>query len=135
MRQAFRGRKDGIRFSATIHWYPGEPDSMDTIAQYLKPQLKKIGIDLQLRPPADFMSWYKTVAGWQHDMTMSNIYSYADPMIGVHRLYLCDNQKHVVWTNTSGYCNPKLEEIMKKGGGGKRSGQNERNCTCSFNRS
>lgn len=110
----FPRKKDGIRFSATIHWYPGEPDSMDTIAQYLKPQLKKIGIDLQLRPPADFMSWYKTVAGWQHDMTMSNIFSYADPMIGVHRLYLCDNQKHVVWTNTSGYCNPKLEEIMKK---------------------
>ena len=103
-----------MRFSATIHWYPGEPDSMDTIAQYLKPQLKKIGIDLQLRPPADFMSWYKTVAGWQHDMTMSNIFSYADPMIGVHRLYLCDNQKHVVWTNTSGYCNPELDEIMEK---------------------
>ena len=45
---------------------------------------------------------------------MSNIFSYADPMVGVHRLYLCDNQKHVVWTNTSGYCNPKLEEVMQK---------------------
>ncbi len=110
----FPKKKGGIRFSATIHWYPGEPDSMDTIAQYLKPQLKKIGIDLQLRPPADFVSWYKAVAGWQHDLTMSNIFSYADPMIGVHRLYLCDNQKHVVWTNTSGYCNPKLDDIMKK---------------------
>lgn len=107
-------KENGIRFSATIDWYPGEPDSMDTIAEYLKPQLKKIGIDLQLQPPADFLSWYKRVAGWQHDMTMSNIYSYADPMIGVHRLYLCDNQKHVVWTNTSGYCNPQLDEIMSK---------------------
>lgn len=110
----FPKKEGGIRFSATIHWYPGEPDSMDTMAQYLKPQLKKIGIDIQLRPPADFLSWYKAVAGWQHDMTMSNIFSYADPMIGVHRLYRCDNQKHVVWTNTSGYCNPKLDEIMEK---------------------
>lgn len=110
----FPPKDNGIRFSATIDWYPGEPDSMNTIAEYLKPQLKKIGIDLQLRPPADFLSWYKRVAGWQHDLTMSNIFSYADPMIGVHRLYRCDNQKHVVWTNTSGYCNPKLDEIMQK---------------------
>ena len=66
------------------------------------------------KPPADFVSWYKHVAGWQHDMTMNNIYSWGDPMIGVHRLYRCDNQKHVVWTNTSGYCNTKLDEIMEK---------------------
>jgi len=110
----FPRKANGIRFSATIDWYPGEPDSMDTIAQYLKPQLKKIGIDVQLRPPADFVSWYKRVASWQHDMTMSNIYSWGDPMIGVHRLYRCDNQKHVVWTNTSGYCNPKLDAVMAK---------------------
>jgi peptide/nickel transport system substrate-binding protein len=107
-------KDNGFRFSATVAWYPGEPDSMDTIATYLKPQLKKIGIDVQLKPPADFVSWYKHVAGWQHDMTMNNIYSWGDPMIGVHRLYRCDNQKHVVWTNTSGYCNTKLDEIMEK---------------------
>ncbi len=35
-------------------------------------------------------------------------------MIGVHRLYRCDNQKHVVWTKTSGYCNPKLDAVMAK---------------------
>jgi peptide/nickel transport system substrate-binding protein len=104
--------EDGIRFSATLAWYPGEPDSMDTIASYLKPQLKKVGIDVQLLPPADFVSWYKHVASWQHEMTMSNIYSWGDPMIGVHRLYRCDNQKNLVWTNTSGYCNEKLDAIM-----------------------
>jgi peptide/nickel transport system substrate-binding protein len=107
-------KADGYRFSATIAWYPGEPDSMDTLAAYMKPQLKKVGIDVQLKPPADFVSWYKHVAGWQHDMTMSNIFSWGDPMIGVHRLYRCDNQKHVVWTNTSGYCNEKLDAIMAK---------------------
>jgi len=107
-------KADGYRFSASIAWYPGEPDSMDTLAAYMKPQLKKVGIDVQLKPPADFVSWYKHVAGWQHDMTMSNIYSWGDPMIGVHRLYLCDNQKHVVWTNTSGYCNKELDAIMAK---------------------
>jgi len=105
-------KADGMRFSTTLAWYPGEPDSMDTITAYLKPQLKKIGIDVQLLPPADFVSWYKHVAAWQHDMTMSNLYSWGDPMIGVHRLYRCDNQKHVVWTNTSGYCNEKLDGIM-----------------------
>ena len=59
-------KADGMRFSVSIDWYPGEPDSMDTLAEYLKPQLKKIGIDVKLNPPADFLSWYKRIAGWQH---------------------------------------------------------------------
>jgi peptide/nickel transport system substrate-binding protein len=102
----------GVRFGATITWFPAEPDSMQTMGEYLKSQLKKVGIELELRPPADFVTWWKTVAAWEHEMTMSNIYSYADPVIGVHRLYRCDNIKHVTWTNTSGYCNPELDEVM-----------------------
>lgn len=108
----FPKNEDGIRLTAKITWYPAEPDSMRTMGEYLKSQLKKAGIELELQPPADFPTWWKTVAAWDHELTMSNIYSYADPMIGVHRLYLCDNIKHVTWTNTSGYCNPELDKIM-----------------------
>ena len=103
---------EGVRFTATITWFPAEPDSMQTMGEYMKSQLKKVGIELELRQPADFVTWWKTVAAWEHELTMSNIYSYADPMIGVHRLYLCDNIKHVTWANTSGYCNEELEKVM-----------------------
>jgi len=105
---------DGTRFSATLDWYPGFPDHQQILAEYIKPQLRKVGIDIQLRPPADFASWSKRVGGWEYELTMNAIYNYPDPVIGVHRLYLCDNIKNVIWTNTAGYCNPKVDEILKK---------------------
>ncbi len=34
-------------------------------------------------------------------------------MIGVHRTYDCDNiRKGVIWSNTQGYCNPRVNELM-----------------------
>jgi peptide/nickel transport system substrate-binding protein len=103
---------NGVRFLATLDWYPGDYDNQQMIAEYLKPQLKKIGIDIELRPPSDFGTWIKRVASWEHDLSMNAIYSYGDPVIGVHRLYICENIKHVIWTNTAGYCNPKVDEIL-----------------------
>ena len=110
----FPRKENGMRFSATISWYPSSPDNMVVMGEYLKSQLRKIGLDLELRPPADFGTWIKWVSGWEYDLTMNAIYSYGDPMVGVHRLYRCDNIKHVVWTNTAGYCNPELDDIMEK---------------------
>jgi peptide/nickel transport system substrate-binding protein len=46
---------------------------------------------------------------------MNAIFGYPDPVIGVYRLYLCTT-KQVIYTNTSGYCNPKVDEILKKAG-------------------
>ena len=46
-------------------------------------------------------------------MTMNAIWNYPDPVIGVHRAYLCTNQKKgVIWSNTEGYCNEKVDEIL-----------------------
>lgn len=104
----------GLRFSATLDWYPGDLDNQQMIAEYLKAALAKIGIDAQLRPPPDFGTWASRVTSWDYDLTVSGIYSYADPVIGVHRLYLCSNIKHVIYTNTGGYCNPKVDEILDK---------------------
>jgi peptide/nickel transport system substrate-binding protein len=108
-------KSDGMRFSTTMHWYP-DAINQQMPAEYLKPALAKIGIEVQLRPPPDFGTWVKTMAGWNHQLSMNAIFSYGDPVIGVHRLYLCDNIKNVVWTNTAGYCNPKADEIVAKAG-------------------
>ena len=106
----------GMRFSATLDWYPGDLDNQQMLAEYLKPALGKIGIDIQLRPPPDFATWANRITSWEHDLTMSAIYSYGDPVIGVHRLYLCENIKRIAWANTAGYCNPKVDEILGKAG-------------------
>jgi peptide/nickel transport system substrate-binding protein len=108
-------KADGKRFSATMRWFP-EESNQKLLAEYLRTALAKIGIDIQLVPPADFGTWIKAVANWDHELTMNMIFSYGDPVIGVHRLYLCDNIKKIIWTNTEGYCNPKADEIVTKAG-------------------
>ena len=104
----------GMRFSATLDWLPGVPDDQQMVAEYLKPQFKKVGIDIVLRPPPDFGTWLKRVAGWDYDLTLNLPFCYPDPIIGVHRLYLSTNIKHIPWSNTQGYSNPKADDILNK---------------------
>jgi peptide/nickel transport system substrate-binding protein len=107
-------KANGIRFSANLDWLPGVPDDQQIIAEYLKPQLRKVGIEIVLRPPPDFGTWLKRVAGWEYDLTLNLPFNYPDPIIGVHRLYLSTNIKHIPWSNTQGYKNPKVDEILNK---------------------
>lgn len=105
---------DGIRFALTLDWLPDvHPDSQGTVAEYLRPQLRKIGIDIKLRRSPDFGSWVKRVSNWEHELSMNAIWNYPDPVIGTHRAYLCSNQKKgVIWSNTEGYCNPRVDELL-----------------------
>lgn len=106
--------KDGKRFTTTLDWLPGVYDDNQVIAEYLKPQLKKVGIDIQLRRPSGFGPWIKMIASWQFEMTLDVVFSYPDPIIGVHRLFHSKNIKHIPWSNTGGYNNPKVDEILDK---------------------
>ena len=48
---------------------------------------------------------------------MDIVFNWGDPVIGVHRTYLCDNiKKGVIWSNTQQYCNPELDAILAKAG-------------------
>ena len=104
--------KDGKRFTATLDWLPGVYDDNQVIAEYLKPQLKKVGIDIVLRRPSGFGPWIKMVASWQFEMTLDVVFSYPDPIIGVHRLFHSNNIKHIPWSNTGGYTNPEVDKLL-----------------------
>ncbi|MBW2062979.1 MAG: ABC transporter substrate-binding protein, partial [Deltaproteobacteria bacterium] len=103
---------DGVRFSATLDWIPGTPDDQQIVAEYLKPQFQKVGIKIELRSPPDFGTWLKRISTWDYDLTMNLPFCYPDPIIGVHRLYLSSNIKHIPWSNTQGYRNSRVDEIL-----------------------
>ncbi len=105
---------DGMRFSLDLTYMPVPVIEHEhkMIAEYMKPQLKKIGINIILKAPADFMNWYSTLAKWEHDMSTSNIFMWGDPVIGVHRLFMSTNIKHRVWTNTAGYANKEVDKLL-----------------------
>jgi len=103
----------GIRFTARMDWLPSNRDYYQVTAEYMKPQLRKIGIDVQLRPAPDFSTWAQRISNWDFDMDVTAAYNYGDPTIGVARTYMSSNiRKGLVFSNTEGYANPKVDELL-----------------------
>lgn len=104
---------DGTRFSLTLDYIPVIPSQQHDVAFYLQYQLAKIGIQVQVRTSASFPEWAERIGDWDFDLTMDGVFNWGDPVIGVHRTYLCGNIKQgVVWTNTQNYCNPRVDELL-----------------------
>ncbi|MGB6009275.1 MAG: ABC transporter substrate-binding protein [Castellaniella sp.] len=110
----FGPKKNGMRLAYTLEWLPDvNVNSQEPVAQYLKAQLRKIGIDITLQANPDFPSWANRVSNWDYDMTMNGMWNYPDPVIGVNRAYLSTNQKKgVIYSNTEGYSNPRMDEVL-----------------------
>ena len=106
----------GVRFRVSLDYPPFHADSLATGAEYIKVQLKKVGIAVDLRPPADFASWAQRIGSWNYRFTMNSHWTYPDPVIGVHRIYLCGNIRKTIWSNTQGYCNERVDTLLRKAG-------------------
>ena len=106
-----------MRFPLTVDYIPGQLEQQKNLAEYLKPQLKKIGIEVIIRSSPDFPSWAQRVSNWDFELTWDNVWNWGDPVIGVHRTYLTSNiQKGVIFSNTAQYANPKVDELLAKAG-------------------
>ncbi len=110
-------KADGVRLELTIDYLPAVPDVQQRIAEYARAQLKKVGIKVTVRNSPDFPTWAKRISNWQFNMTMDLPFNWGDPVIGVHRSYLCNNiKKGVIWSNTQQYCNPEVDKILEQAG-------------------
>lgn len=103
---------NGERLTLTIDYLPGSDEQQKNVAEYVRAQLKKLGITVQVRASADFASWAKRVAAHDFDMTMDSVFNWGDPVIGVARTYMSSNIKPIIWTNTQSYRNPKVDEVL-----------------------
>ena len=108
---------DGERFKLTIDYIPGGDDQQKNVAEYIRAQLKKVGINVEVRASADFPAWAKRMATHDFDLSMDIVFNWGDPIIGVHRTYLSSNIRPIVWTNTQSYRNPKVDELLETAGG------------------
>ena len=106
----------GERLSLTVDYMPGSDVQGKNVAEYLRSQLKKVGIAVQVRASPDFPTWAKRIAGKDFDMTTDIVFNWGDPVIGVHRTYLSSNIRDIIWTNTQSYSNPKVDELLEQAG-------------------
>jgi len=112
----YRPDGEGVRLKVVLDYPPFHADSLGTGAAYIKSQLRKVGIAVDLRAAADFPSWARRIASWDYQFTMNTHWTYPDPVIGVHRIYLCANIKKTVWSNTQGYCNERVDALLREAG-------------------
>lgn len=113
----YKANASGERFKLTIDYIPNSDDQQRNVAEYIRGQLKKIGVTIEVRASADFPAWAKRMATRDFDLSMDTVFNWGDPIIGVHRTYLSTNIKPVVWTNTQSYNNPKVDDLLNTAGG------------------
>jgi peptide/nickel transport system substrate-binding protein len=105
---------DGSRLSLTIDYIPGADEQQRNIAEYLRSQLKRIGINLEVRAAPDFPTWAQRVSNCDFDLTMDTVFNWGDPIIGVNRTYLTSNiRKGIIWSNTQQYSNAKVDQLLQ----------------------
>ena len=113
----FKKDANGVRFKIDLDYIPAFAEMQKTVAEYIKPQLKKVGIIVSLRSSPDFPSWAKRVSSHEFEMTMDIVFNWGDPVIGVHRTYICSNiKKGVIWSNTQSYCNKEVDQLLAAAG-------------------
>ncbi|MDB5500230.1 MAG: extracellular solute-binding protein family 5 [Tardiphaga sp.] len=106
-------KPDGSRMALTIDYIPGTDEQQRNVAEYLRSQLKRAGINLEVRAAPDFPTWAQRVSSFDFDMTMDTVFNWGDPVIGVDRTYLTSNiRKGIIWSNTQQYSNPKVDELL-----------------------
>ena len=102
---------DGKRLALTCD--TANSSSALTLAEYLRPALAKIGIDVTVRSSPDFPTWARRVGDFDFELTIDAVWNWGDPVIGVHRTYLSSNiRKGVIWSNTQQYSNTRVDELL-----------------------
>jgi peptide/nickel transport system substrate-binding protein len=105
------GYGDGMEL--TVDYIPGPKEQQQSVAEYLKSQLKKIGINVTVRAAPDFPTWAGRVGGHDFELSMDVVFNWGDPVIGVHRTYLSSNiRKGVIWSNTQQYSNASVDDLL-----------------------
>ncbi len=104
---------DGVRFSFVLDVPDWAISTFGPEADYIQPQLAKLGIKVEQRRSPDFATWAKRVAGWDYDATLNGSFNYPDPTIGVHRHFMCANIRNVIWSNTQAYCSKDVDDILQ----------------------
>ncbi|MBF0529556.1 MAG: ABC transporter substrate-binding protein [Deltaproteobacteria bacterium] len=111
-------RADGKRFTLELDYTPDEASLLLPLIQYLRQDLARgIGVELKIRTATDFQEWAKWVSNGNFQATIDIVFTWGDPLIGVHRTYDSRNIKPgLIWSNTQHYRNPLVDKIMDSAG-------------------
>ncbi|MDT6941298.1 ABC transporter substrate-binding protein [Brucella pseudogrignonensis] len=107
---------DGVRVSLKFTMVPAG-ETWTRIAEYVRQSFAKAGIKVELQSN-DLAGWVESVSNGDFDISGNQLYQNGDPALGVARTYISSNiRKGVMFSNTSGYSNPKVDELFEAAAG------------------
>jgi peptide/nickel transport system substrate-binding protein len=106
-------KADGIRFTTRLTWMPDDPVNQERLARYLQSQLRRIDIEVELDPPGHLADWTVAMAKWDFDLSLSVIFAWGDPAIGLHSLFSSSTIEHRPWANTSGFIDETTDALLE----------------------
>ena len=104
---------DGFRVTLRLLQSP-YGGAWSRLAEYTKQALSRIGINIVIES-TDAGAFTQKVSNWDFDLTFNMLLQFGDPALGVARSYISTNiLKGVMFSNTMGYTNPKVDEVFDK---------------------
>ena len=83
------------------------------MGEYFRQAMRQIGFEVTLES-TDAGTWASRIANWDYEATSNVLYQYGDPTLGVERSYVSSNIQKILFTNTAGYANPKVDELFAR---------------------
>ena len=108
-----RAGAGGTRFSIK-HLVLPYGEVWTRLGEYIRQSLRQVGIAVELET-TDAGGWARRIANWEYDTSINFLYQYGDPTLGVERTYVSTNIQKIVFTNTGGYANPRVDELFERG--------------------
>lgn len=109
---------NGRRFSVPLDFVSDDAGIVLSVLEYLRMDLlRKTGVELVVENPMNFQHWAEKISSGDFQISQDEVYNWGDPVIGVHRTYDSRNiRKGVIWSNTQGYANPRVDALMDAAG-------------------
>ena len=105
-----RANAQGIRGSFK-YVIPPYGEIWNRMGEYFRQAMRQVGFDVTLES-TDAGTWASRIANWDYEATSNVLYQYGDPTLGVERSYVSSNIQKILFTNTAGYSNPKVDELF-----------------------
>ena len=104
---------DGTRFGLRFTYDPAQPGYTE-VAEIVRDNWQKLGVRVALEARERNVWLANVYTRKDYDVTMAWYATNGDPALGIDRAYRCEDIRPAAFTNASQYCNPALDEILRK---------------------
>jgi peptide/nickel transport system substrate-binding protein len=82
----------------------------DSLNEYLRQAFAAIGVQATVEV-GDPASYVQKLANWDYDLWVNWGSNFADPSIGIEKIYVTSNIQHIAFSNTDGISDPEIDRL------------------------